>query len=879
MSAPVNARDVLLQSTVPRFSTQSGQDGLTTATVFIYQRNNTGVAPAVPSANATYTFNPAGLTGLTNGWSFVPPDASAGAFLYVSRAMAASTGASDVLASLDWSAAQIMAKDGVPGVDGANGSTSLYPPLTDIGWSNVYGSTSIVAVTDGPAGATSRRSATAVDTELRHATLIPIDRTRTYRTRFWTRAVNSNGELYFCLRQMLSDGSPGPVNNGRAPYKPSPAYAGANTVWTEHSFTWSASDWQAGVTQVYPDFLMNYRPDGVARTGYWEIQDFQMQDVTEVVAAQTAATAAAAQAALANAELANVVSDNVLSKGEKADVTLRWNTITGEFSDIVAKAAALSVSSTAYSSAKASLETYLASLNDWSNPAIDTAIVGTTFRSMFKSYYDAKIALLNAITAKAATVANWSGVVNRPPDSAIYNNLIDLGWWKRDAAFPWPLNLEYNRIVMTGTDVGGTGPKGVDDCVWFMQETTGNGDQGGGWDSAPITLDPTKTYRFVVPIRRIDGTGQTYWGTENVCTLNTTTAVANPYFASASLAAGKWYLMIGYLYPAGSTGNLSTGAGIFDCDTGEAVAGGTNYNMKASETTYYHRAYQYYSTANAKQVFGRPMVNCVDGTEPSLREYFSASAVMNSALIPSITAAQNTANSAVAGLANKLNKNADDILGGVLSINAVASPAGFRAGSLTWDANGSRVSGSGIAVTPAGIVGYSPAGALTFYVDATNGGAYFGGQLLGATGTFSGALNAASGTFTGNLSGASGTFSGSLTASEIITTDNISNDAVSSADIFGAISAGNNGSAFVVSRANTKLTVSGAFGANGGTNSTIQIRQQQTFDGVTEWVVLAQRVGPVNTTYVMGLTLNPGTYYVYVLSGAAANAYVFKAIK
>jgi hypothetical protein len=106
--------------------------------------------------------------------------------------------------------------------------------------------------------------------------------------------------------------------------------------------------------------------------------------------------------------------------------------------------------------------------------------------------------------------------------------------------------------------------------------------------------------------------------------------------------------------------------------------------------------------------------------------------------------AQVAADAANAALDNKLNKNADDILGGVLSINAVTAPAGFRAGNLTWNASGARTGGYGIAMTPQGLIGYNSAGTLTFFINANTGDPYFAGQLAAAYGSF-GAVTIASG--------------------------------------------------------------------------------------------------------------------------------------
>lgn len=129
-------------------------------------------------------------------------------------------------------------------------------------------------------------------------------------------------------------------------------------------------------------------------------------------AAAAAAAASAAQTAAntANAAIANISSDNVLSKGEKPQVVLDWTAINDEFADIVAKAAAQGLSSTAYQTARTNLSSYLSSIspayNDFTQ---DSTIIGTTFRTNFANLYSARQALLNLI---AVTIAN--GAVGTP---------------------------------------------------------------------------------------------------------------------------------------------------------------------------------------------------------------------------------------------------------------------------------------------------------------------------------------------------------------------------------------------------------------------------------------------------------------------------------
>lgn len=102
----------------------NGANGLNAATIYIYKRSATPVAPSLPSATATYTFATQVTTGLNNGWTTYIPDIVGGNYLWVSTATAASTGTTDTIASSEWAAAQIMAQKGDPGVDGASGGLS-----------------------------------------------------------------------------------------------------------------------------------------------------------------------------------------------------------------------------------------------------------------------------------------------------------------------------------------------------------------------------------------------------------------------------------------------------------------------------------------------------------------------------------------------------------------------------------------------------------------------------------------------------------------------------------------------------------------------------------------------------------------------------------
>jgi hypothetical protein len=186
--------------------------------------------------------------------------------------------------------------------------------------------------------------------------------------------------------------------------------------------------------------------------------------------------------------------------------------------------------------------------------------------------------------------------------------------------------------------------------------------------------------------------------------------------------------------------------------------------------------------------------------------------------------ANSTANSALAGLTTKLNSDARNVLSG---------SGGIALGSLNWDTNGNRTSGSGVGITRAGLAAFNTDGTTTFVLDAANGSAAFAGELRAASGTFAGSLSAASGTFTGSLSAATGTFSGSLTATAInaVETINIAGNAVTvPVSAFTAGSVTNDGSGWQTIQS-VSITTSGSrvFVATAGTAISVSSESGTTF--------------------------------------------------
>ena len=127
-----------------------------------------------------------------------------------------------------------------------------------------------------------------------------------------------------------------------------------------------------------------------------------LYDAAAVIAAQAAADNAVNQAALANAEIAVIADDNKISKGEKPAEILRYNAAYDEHNDLYQQATSIGAISerNTYYDALVAVVGHISSIANFSNPTVESAIVGVTYRAVFLDYYTKKQALLNAIAAK-----------------------------------------------------------------------------------------------------------------------------------------------------------------------------------------------------------------------------------------------------------------------------------------------------------------------------------------------------------------------------------------------------------------------------------------------------------------------------------------------
>lgn len=174
-----------------------------------------------------------------------------------------------------------------------------------------------------------------------------------------------------------------------------------------------------------------------------------------------------------------------------------------------------------------------------------------------------------------------------------------------------------------------TNPWNATDVVWDTSNQDAASDADGGWNGDMFPVDSSKTYRFTTWVRRKTvGNGTFYMGLQGggALVLNRSNGGAdgNPYFYNSGWwgNVNQWYLVVGYVWPAGSgTGAIKPESGVYAVDGTKVVSTTTDYVWQPGTTSSNHRSYLYYSTdTTTNQQWYQPRVDVVDGTEPSLAD-------------------------------------------------------------------------------------------------------------------------------------------------------------------------------------------------------------------------------------------------------------------
>lgn len=139
---------------------------------------------------------------------------------------------------------------------------------------------------------------------------------------------------------------------------------------------------------------------------------------TNAATAQSTANSAQTAAGTANTLLNDLASDSSLTALEKRVIKKEWDIIVSEKVKIDAEATRYSISTekATYNTQYTALSTYITPL--LTSLTVSSAIVGTTFRTNFKNYYDARQDILNAITSKAKTLADAAATAASTAQSA-----------------------------------------------------------------------------------------------------------------------------------------------------------------------------------------------------------------------------------------------------------------------------------------------------------------------------------------------------------------------------------------------------------------------------------------------------------------------------
>ena len=242
------------------------------------------------------------------------------------------------------------------------------------------------------------------------------------------------------------------------------------------------------------------------------------------------------------------------------------------------------------------------------------------------------------------------------------DNRLKIGGWT-NGSVAWPIShggnissrenftSSANWYVANQTDMPDTGTGGAFGCngdgnlteygldpwgrrslIWVTRNNDGSSDADGGWNKTITGVKHTSAYMSVVYIKRASSStnGSFYHGCDSSGnTLNTDgTPNGNPYFWNTgigSLPQGVWCVSIGYIHAYGDTSTANYG-GIYRLDTGEKVAGYTDYRMANNATTQNHRTYLYYSTDPAAELhWWGPGFYAIDGNEPSVKELIGIS--------------------------------------------------------------------------------------------------------------------------------------------------------------------------------------------------------------------------------------------------------------
>jgi len=183
-----------------------------------------------------------------------------------------------------------------------------------------------------------------------------------------------------------------------------------------------------------------------------------------------------------------------------------------------------------------------------------------------------------------------------------------------------------NSIVLGIDQLGRSNP------LWKCVANTATPDaDDGGWETDYFGVSDTKTYRFVVYLKRDTIDGYNVFGLRSNGSCDAVSLNGNdvtfPYFFNGDPPqTGRWYVLIGYVHPWNTSITTSIG-GVYDMVTGQKVVNGTDFKWKQGTTEALHRIYYAHcATSGSTCYICGPRVEVCDGSEMPLEQLLAASA-------------------------------------------------------------------------------------------------------------------------------------------------------------------------------------------------------------------------------------------------------------
>lgn len=174
--------------------------------------------------------------------------------------------------------------------------------------------------------------------------------------------------------------------------------------------------------------------------------------------------------------------------------------------------------------------------------------------------------------------------------------------------------------------------------------------------------------------------------------------------------------------------------------TGGTFTSTTGYYLNRSEGSFYGNNVYLIGTLKAGSIIqggatiagtlASDVVNTANSASSTASSAYNLANTANStanAAYDNADYATTQAAAANAGLLNKLNKNANDTIGGILSVDTTTFNSGIKIGTVSWNTSGT-LSGSGLALTKNGLFGVA-GGQTTFSINAATGEATFSGTI------------------------------------------------------------------------------------------------------------------------------------------------------